>query len=185
LAGSVIFNRGFVMNIELTTNNKIEFLKEMIKELELKQIAYEQPEPKQIDKPAEPLLGHHFWHDDPYVLRLIDKHNIEPVYGEQWLWVKNMWHENDKFIFKCQPGWQSETLVKTILLKDYKYIANIICKRLFNKEYKQTKKLFETLHKGLVGNYVLSSVNRGKTAKYDYSVGDFMEVKPFIKPSKK
>tara|TARA_R100001510_G_C7650100_1_gene207614 strand:- start:1734 stop:2264 length:531 start_codon:yes stop_codon:yes gene_type:complete len=174
-----------MINIELTNDMKITFLKEMIKDLESKQVTHKQIEPKQTEKAAEPLIGHHFCHDNPYILRLIDKHNIEPVYGEQWLWVKNMWHENGKFVFKCQPGWQSDTLVKTILLKDYKYIASIICKRLFKKEYKQTKKLFETLHKGLVGNYVLSSINKGKTAKYDYSVGDFMEVKPFIEPSGK
>lgn len=152
------------MNIELTTNNKIEFLKQMIRELEAKQV---EPVLPQVTKPMNAV--------QPEAVEFTDNKNVKTTYGPQWLLVKKVWGNNQrtKICFKLKPSWMNETLVKVILMKDYKFIAQNMAKRLFNKNYTQYSKLLNTLNEGLTNKYVFTSVNEGVTNDYAYSVGDF------------
>lgn len=153
-----------MMNIELTTNNKIEFLKEMIKELELKQ--------------TEVLKTKMIKAEQPSMFEFTDNKHIETTYGPQWLLVQKVWGDTkrDKICFSLTPSWSDNTLVKVIKMKEYKFIAQNMVKRLFNKDYTQFTKLLATLDDGLTGKFVFTEVNQGKTPGYAYSVGDFQAV---------
>ena len=161
-----------MMNIELTTSNKIEFLKQMIRELEIKQVESELPQVTKSIKEVQ-----------PEAVKFTDNKHVKTTYGPQWLLVKKVWgnSQRTKICFKLKPSWMDETLVKVILMKDYKFIAQNMVKRLFNKNYTQYSKLLNTLNEGLTNKYVFTSVNEGVTSDYAYSVGDFDLIADSIK----
>lgn len=140
------------MELELTNDVKIEFLKAMLQELE--QGTTTKPEPQ--EKPT-----------------IVDNATIEVQYGRQDLKIVNVWQNGERLHMSCLPKWGTETLVKTIKFPDYAHQAIKMVKDLFGKNLTQPVRVKNFLEENLIDKTVTANVTERKHAKYNYAIGDF------------
>lgn len=140
------------MELQLTNEVKIEFLKAMLQELE--QGTTTKPEPK--DKPT-----------------IVDNANVKVEYGKQSLKISKVWQKGESIHFVCLPEWGSDTLLKTIKFPDYTHQAIKMIRDLFGRNLTQPVRVKNFLVENLLNKTVVAEIFKKDHPRYNYFIGDF------------